>query len=524
MSKEKQNKKIFTENLPKKIHKGRECIDWLKTIGCKVKGIYNDIIFEVEIIDYVDRKLYLKYKDYDTFKISTGDLIRCRLGELLKYEINIYSFDESNPRRVDLRNLPIKHTGIEWNKVAKNKSEIKFSYDGIDGVFKIISYDIKTKKITFKYLEEQYNMGTCNFIKCEFGKILGKITSDFKIEIRQNLKDEKRDLVITDREIRVSKHGKSNVNEKWYKYTCNKCGWTEAWSEERNLLVGRNGCGCCKGLTVVEGINDIPTTAPWMVKYFQGGYDEAKMYTCQSNKKITPICPDCGRVKDKPISVNNIFNSKSISCSCSDKKSYPEKFMFLMLEQIKIKFEKEKIFKWCEDKRYDFYFKYNNEDYIIETHGKQHYKGGFERIKSNRNVKTLEEEQTNDKYKKELAIDNGIKEKNYIVIDCSKSELEFIKQNILDSRLGEVFDLSIIDWLKCEEFALSNLVKKICEIKRDNPYMTSKDIGNIFKVNNNTISSYLKKGSKIWDWISYDGEKERKLGIDNYIKNKKRIK
>ena len=40
-----------------------------------------------------------------------------------------------------------------------------------------------------------------------------------------------------------------------------------------------------------------------MVKYFQGGIDEARRYTYNSRQKIYPICPDCGRVKDKDIYV-----------------------------------------------------------------------------------------------------------------------------------------------------------------------------------------------------------------------------
>ena len=56
--------------------------------------------------------------------------------------------------------------------------------------------------------------------------------------------------------------------------------------------------------------------------------------------------------------------------------------------------------------------------------------------------------------------DNDIKEFGIgIVIDCKYSELNYIKRNILDSRLNEIFDLSIIDWLKCEEFYKEMLKK-----------------------------------------------------------------
>ena len=49
--------------------------------------------------------------------------------------------------------------------------------------------------------------------------------------------------------------------------------------------------------------------------------------------------------------------------------------------------------------------------------------------------RTLEEEQENDELKKSLAIKNGIKD--YLVIDCRESEMEFIKSNILKSQLNQ---------------------------------------------------------------------------------------
>jgi hypothetical protein len=77
----------------------------------------------------------------------------------------------------------------------------------------------------------------------------------------------------------------------------------------------------------VKGINDIKTTAPWMVKYFYNE-KEAEAYTKSSRNKIKIKCPDCGRTKDNKVSISSIYYKKSISCICSDKTSYPEKFIF----------------------------------------------------------------------------------------------------------------------------------------------------------------------------------------------------
>ena len=163
-----------------------------------------------------------------------------------------------------------------------------------------------------------------------------------------------------------------------------------------------------------------------MVKYFQGGYDEAKKYSRGSDKEIYPVCPDCGRVKDKPMKIDTLRKNKSIGCVCGDKISYPEKVMSHVLNIIEPNYISQlssKDFEWCNKYRYDFYLPTYNS--IIEVHGEQHYRHtGFKR--------TVKEEQENDRLKKELALNNGID--NYIIIDCRKSEINYIKNNILKFR------------------------------------------------------------------------------------------
>ena len=93
---------------------------------------------------------------------------------------------------------------------------------------------------------------------------------------------------------------------------CVKCGYEcgehykkqeykkEYWIIETDILQNHGCPVCCRNpQIVVKGINDIPTTAPWMIPYFQGGYEEAKLYTFSSSYKINPICPDCGNIKNK---------------------------------------------------------------------------------------------------------------------------------------------------------------------------------------------------------------------------------
>jgi hypothetical protein len=118
-----------------------------------------------------------------------------------------------------------------------------------------------------------------------------------------------------------------------------------------------------------------------------------------------------------------------------------------------------------------------------------------------------------------LAIKNGIKEENYIVIDCRKSELEWIKDNdygVLNSRLNEIFDLNIIDWNKANEFALSSRVREACDLWNEKYDVT--DISKKMKLGKETIRRYLNKGVKI-GLCTYNSKQEMLKGSRNgYMK------
>lgn len=354
----------------------------------------------------------------------------------------------------------------------------------------------------------------------------------FKIEIGTHIKDDNRDIIILDR---CYKQDEKGYKIKYYKYRCNKCSFDgnteyykngelfkEHWISEYNLLKGRS-CPCCtNSKVVVPHINSIVSSEEtmWMVDYFQGGYDEAKKYTPNSGQKLYFKCPDCEKIKDKKMLITTLCTYRSIGCSCRDNKTYPEKFICSILSQLNIDFTTElskATFNWCGDKRYDFYFTYNKENYIIEAHGGQHYNGGFKSCGG----KSKNLEQQNDEYKKHLATSNGIKEENYIIIDCRKSELDWIKKSILNSKLNKIFDLSEVDWLQCEEYAIkSNLIKEICDYwNNKEDWETTTDVGEMFNVDKTTIIRYLKIGN-VLTWCNYNPKEEMKK---NGSKNAKTI-
>lgn len=409
-------------------------------------------------------------------------------------------------RKVFLDELPRKE-GYDGKKIDWKKSiggKFRFIYDDLDGEIEIVDYTPKGQRVTVKYIHgEIFKTRTSNITSCSLSAILGRYSGKFKSEIGQVFEDDKRDLVIIDREYKRKEYIQKNkirtATWKYYKYRCNKCGYV-GWILEAGLISKKIGCSCCYGRTAVLGINTIWDTDRWMVD-LGVSEEDAKKYSKCSSKKITVYCTKCGNKKIIPIS--RIFTYKSICCLCGDGVSYPEKIMMSILNQVGIKFIPQlskATFEWCDNRRYDFYFNLNNKEYIIEIHGLQHYSHtGFKR--------TIKEEQKNDKIKEELALRNGIYK--YIVIDCRKSDLYWIKNNIINSELANILDLSKIDWEKCESFALRSLVKDVCDYWESRDlYESIKTVSDVWGLSVSTVRNYIKKGV-ILGWCSYSPKKER---------------
>lgn len=290
-----------------------------------------------------------------------------------------------------------------------------------------------------------------------------------------------------------------NTNTKLQTICPNGHDWETTFSNFHNCG-GR--CPKCSGRKPTYK-TCIATTDPWMMKFLKNKEDGYK-YSHGSTKKVEVICPYCG--KEKKIRVNHIYNCKGICCpNCGDGVSFNEKILISVLNQLKVVYIKEYSPKWIGQKRYDFYLPCNN--IIIETHGEQHYK-------YTGRGRPLEEEQINDKYKKELALQNGI---DYIILDCRKSELNYIKQSILNSKLSEIFDLSKIDWLKCESEASSNLVKQVCDYwylhnEINHEELSTTDIGKVFNLERGTICRYLKRGIVLGWCTTYSPKFEQLKG------------
>lgn len=280
------------------------------------------------------------------------------------------------------------------------------------------------------------------------------------------------------------------LNKKGYWFKCLDYSEHESEQKSINSFVGKLGSITCNQCHMIA------VTHPHLIKYFVNQDDPYK-YSAGSNRKIPMKCPDCGF--EKPITITNYFNQGFGCRRCGDGVSFPQKFLFNLLEQANKEFITElsiKTFEWCNKYRYDFYI--NEINGIVETHGIFHYE------ENNGNWTKLKETQENDKSKEELAKYNNIK--NYIVIDCRKSELGWIKNSIMQSELPKLlnFKEENIDWLKCYEYACKNLVKSACDLWNNGMDNVSK-IARELKMGRKAIRTYLKQGVEL-GWCDYDPE------------------
>lgn len=335
-------------------------------------------------------------------------------------------------------------------------------------------------------------------------KFMGKQKTMSERSYLYNVGDVVNNLLITEQCIEKEKN---RWSQKAYKYTCLKCGYDcgeyykngihheEHTISESNLKNG-SGCAICsRNGFVAPNINSIHILRP-DIEVFLKHKDDAIKYSPRSGHKLECICPDCGKEYIRSCAK---ISDYGVPCICGDGFSYPEKFVFDVLQQLEINFKPQ---YYLNDSmfRYDFYLiDYN---VILEVNGIQHYKQKWER-----------DEVENDKNKKDFAFSCGFTDNNYIILDCRESSLDFIKTSLLNSKLNEIFNFDNINFVKSAEFATSNLAKTASELWNNGNSV--KDISENLKLHKHTIIAYLKQGNDN-GWCSYavgDGAKR-------YHKNK----
>ena len=228
------------------------------------------------------------------------------------------------------------------------------------------------------------------------------------------------------------------------------------------------------------------------------GYD-AYLYT-DDQEKLEKEFLEKGVKIVKPL--NHIYTRNSIGCKCGVKNSYISKMIFYTLMDLKVEFDTEVEFEWCE-----FYNKYKNKDsygrydfviknlkIIIEADG------GFHREDNLMNGQTKEESQYIDDMKDRLAEEHGYK---VIRID----DVGNVQQNILNSKLNEVLNLEKVNWGEIQLNATSNKVKTVCEMYEEG--YSCLELAKLTKLSRASICKYLRKGNEM-GWCNYDGKTNSK--------------
>ena len=369
-------------------------------------------------------------------------------------------------REINLYDLPKTSKGIDWKKSVGHRCS--FIYGDIKGELEILDY--KTQKVKIKYLDNVLWMLTDSVLNAKLGVLIGAINTNYIYSVGHTMMRKGCVISIIDRKTEVVKYESGNKKNRYYQILCNACAKTH-WILESLLKIGA-GCPYCVNHSskLFVGVNDIATTDPWMIKFFQNP-DDAKKYRKTSNHKIYPICPICHKIQEKEKPIKEIYRLGGCGCSCENKMSFSEMVMCNIFDQYNIVYIKElskSVFPWVDKYRYDFYLP--DQNIIVETHGVQHYR------QTTLGHITLHQQKLRDELKRDLAIKNGIS--GYYIINCCNPSIKNIIKSCEDVGLFELLKINpqIIDCSKLKYNKLLDDVNRCSEILKDNPSIKYADL------------------------------------------------
>ena len=388
---------------------------------------------------------------------------------------------------IDTRDIPKDSLGKRFLWTSSSGCKVYFRYNNVEGEFLINDVFRKnnTTYLNITYKGNIYKIAPEKLLAGYIQHIVGK-----SIAYKYNVGDAIDNIKIINRTYNNSKY---NQSIKWYECQCTNCN--SHFNRTEYELNKSIGCPVCSNAPkkVVKGVNDIATTDPWMIPFFYN-IEDAYTHTKRSSKKTYMRCPDCQRKSDHKISISNLYKNKGFQCICSDGISYPNKFIYKFVEQLNVEnVIREYSPEWLGLRKFDIYFEYENRKYVIEMDGGL----GHGRIKfASKEKDDIGLEIDNEK-------DNLAKQHNIYVIriDAQKSELEYLKYNIEISVLSNIFNLSEIDWIDCEEFARSNLIKTICNEYENDIFISPEILSKKYNLSYRTIINYINIGRKI-GWVS----------------------
>lgn len=408
-----------------------------------------------------------------------------------------------NKTNIDLSPLKrLKDGRIDW----KNSVGIPFKYSientRYSGIVKIVEILKKPKiKVIFDN-NEPVIMTRESFLKAWFYNYLDKKVRIYKFAVNEIVLNS---IVI---EQKIIKRNKSHLTG--YRLKCLKDNYEYDISEsdlKEAIKRGTTRCPVCSNDIIIDGINSFYDSSPELEEWFVDKELIHKIPRYSSIHEIELMCPICGnhftmypsQIHAKP------------TCSCSTYASYPEKVFAGVLTELDVPYIfqlTKRHFAWCEKYRFDFYFEYKSQKYIFELDGGLGH--GNNSFKSNDDK---EYSLLRDKEKDIIAKENSIE---LIRIDVNYNNMEkrfdFIKNNICNSKLSELFSLDNIDWGKIELFTEKSYLQLF--LNDYNLGFSVSEIAKKYNISKSTVRKYLKKGA-ILNLCDYDSSK----GYDNYVKN-----
>lgn len=298
-------------------------------------------------------------------------------------------------------------------------------------------------------------------------------------------------------------------------FETNKGALCTEWSMVKRNKQKHYWCPVCYNRIIIKGINDVSTIRPDLCKYFVD-INDAYIHPVRSNAKVLLKCPDCGVTKKMTI---DSLSSRGFSCSvCSDGISYPNKICRLLLKTLPVdEYDFEYIDDWTEGKKYDGYFKFKNNKYLLEFDGSQH--------STDTSWASKDEQENNDKIKNKLAELNNY---NLIRIDCNDTSFEKIREQIFLSDMSKLFDLKQIDWERLYRLSLKSILLEVVKYYNDkNGDISTLEIAKQFNLGRSTISRYLHRASEagliIYDSVQRENRRIQKVKQANSNKQKNRF-
>lgn len=380
---------------------------------------------------------------------------------------------------IDLNQFTHKNGKISWKDSIGTVAE--FFYNGERHELEILGKtnhkDYLNIRVDDVVLEKAH---VTKITKLTFDKMF------YKPNYLYNVGDVVNDLEIIE-QITIERNinvGSGVVKIKGYRCKCLNDGYV--FNRMEYELNNSIGCPVCSGTITAKGINDIATTDQELVSLFVNREDAYK-YSRKSEHSVLVKCPYCGY--EKFMKIADLTGYGYVTCDkCSDGISYPNKFAHELFCQLKGQYF-EYIFEyrpeWAGLYRYDNYIKLlDGTEIVVEMDGGYHY------VESNII-------HVNDLEKDELCKSHGIK---VIRVDCNYAKTheryDYVKHNVI-KELSDYFDLSFVDWDKCNNMALSNYLFQVIDYYNNNPKLGLNDIANHFGICMGTMYSYLYMGEDL---------------------------